>query len=269
MLKDTFSFDGLHVPVEIWGSGPEALVFLPGLGVHPSYYGDGIARLAERSRVVLPDLSFKTHGSLFQDVAAYAEFAEELADRYAPEAPRVGHSFGGLVAMLGNRPAIACAPSVPVKRRWITVVGRAVRLQLEEYTGGEGWPGARFAARIMVDYVSAAIRKPRVLFPTVTDTLAGVKSGLHPVCPRAHVILSRADALYRTEEYQLYLDHLPDDRLTVTTLDAGHDWPVTRPELLARMVMEAARLLRQEAPFASGAAATVGPAPSDGERTTR
>ncbi len=224
MLKDTFSFDGLHVPVEIWGSGPEALVFLPGLGVHPSYYGDGIARLAERSRVVLPDLSFKTHGSLFQDVAAYAEFVEELAERYAPEAPRVGHSFGGMVAMLGTRPAIACAPSV-------------------------------------------AIRKPRVLFPTVTDTLAGVKSGLHPVCPRAHVILSRADALYRTEEYRLYLDHLPDDRLTVTTLDVGHDWPVTRPELLERMVTDAAALLRQEAATASASAARVGSAPSDGERT--
>jgi hypothetical protein len=112
-----------------------------------------------------------------------------------------------------------------------------------------------------------AIRKPRVLFPTVTDTLAGVKSGLHPVCPRAHVILSRADALYRKEEYRLYLDHLPDDRLTVTTLDVGHDWPVTRPALLERMVTDAAALLRQEAATASASAARVGSAPSDGERT--
>jgi len=267
VLEDTFSFDGLRVPVEIWGSGPEALVFLPGLGVHPSYYREGIARLAEGSRVVLPDLSFKTHRSLFQDVATYAAFAEQLAGRYAPEAPRVGHSFGGMVAMLGNRPAIACAPSVPVKQRWITVVGRAIRLQLQEYTGGEGWPGARFASRILGDYLAAAIRKPRVLFPTVSDILTGVKSGLQPVCPRACVILSRDDALYRTDEYRIYFDHIPDDRLTVTTLDAGHDWPVTRPELLERMVVESAQRLKKEALTESGGATTAGSAASDAERT--
>lgn len=230
--------------MEIWGSGPDALVFLPGLGVHPSYYRAGIERLAAWARVVLPDLSFRTHDLLFRSVGTYVTFAEALAERYAPDAPRAGHSFGGLVALMGSRPAIACAPSVPVRIRWPTVIGRALRLQLGEYAGGEGWPGVRFAARILWDYLIAAIRRPSMLFPTVSETLRGVTPRLRPACPRAHIILSREDSLYRDSEYRVYLELFERSRITVSTVDAGHDWPVTRPELLNLLVSKATACLR-------------------------
>ena len=41
---ESFRFDGLQVPLEIHGAG-EPFIFLPGLGVHPQYYRDGLTRI--------------------------------------------------------------------------------------------------------------------------------------------------------------------------------------------------------------------------------
>lgn len=238
---DIFRFDGLRVPVEIWGLGPPTLVFFAGMGVHPSYYRAGLEPLSRHVRVVLPDLSFRTHRTLFEDIRQYVDFGEAFADRYAPGAPRAGHSFGGLLALLGTAPAIACSPSVPLRVGWFRMVGRAVRLQLMEYAGLEGLPGVRWAWGIMRDYLATAVRSPRALFPAVSRTLSGLSRSLLPAARRAHVILAQHDTLYLPPEVRRYLALIPDPILTVRRLKAGHDWPVTRPDLLVREVVRGVR----------------------------
>ncbi len=240
---ETFAFDGLRVPVEVWGSGSRMLVFFPGMGVHPAYYRAGVRALARRFKVFVPDLSFRTHRTLFEEVAGYVQFAEAFAERYAPGAPRAGHSFGGLLALLGTAPAIACSPLVPLRIGWLRLIGRAARLQVREYLGREGLPGVRWAWGILRDYLAAAVRSPRALFPALSRTLSGLSRALLPRTGRAHVILARHDLLYLPRESERYLALLPERGLTVRRLDTGHDWPVTRPDLLLREVDRAARRL--------------------------
>lgn len=242
--RDTFCFDGLRVPVEVRGSAPHTLVFLPGLGSHPDYYRPGLERLACDFRVVMPDLSFRTHRSLPRDVIGYLALVEALASEYAPDAPWCGHSFGGLLALLTPRPAIACAPCVPVRVPFIVILARAVRLQLEEYTGGEGRSGVRFAWRIMRDYVRAGIVKPGALYPVVGDTIRGFDDSFAPAAECAVVFLSRVDCLYRPEEYEGYLQRIRTGRVRVERLQVGHDWPVTRPHLVPKLVKDAYADLR-------------------------
>jgi pimeloyl-ACP methyl ester carboxylesterase len=242
--RETFSFDGLRVPVEIRGSASETLVFLPGLGAHPRYYRPGLERLACDFRVVMPDLSFRTHRSLPRDVSAYMALVEALAGEFAPDAPWCGHSFGGFLALLSPRPAIACAPSVPIRVPFVVIVGRAIRLQLKEYTGGEGRSAIKYAWRIMLDYVRAAVVTPRAIYPVVGDTTRGFDESFRPAAECAVVYLSRTDCLYRPGEYEEYLDRVRTGTVRVEHLKAGHDWPVTHPDLVPRLVGEAYAELR-------------------------
>lgn len=244
MQRETFSFDGLRVPVEIRGSASETLVFLPGLGTHPRYYRQGLDRLARDFRVVMPDLSFRTHRTLPQNVSTYLALVEAVAGEYAPGAAWCGHSFGGLLALLSSRPAIACAPSVPIRVPFVVILGRAIRLQLTEYTGSEGRAGIGYAWRIMLDYVRAGIITPRALYPVVGDTIRGFHDSFLPAPECAVVYLSRSDSLYRPEEYVGYLERLRTGRVRVEHLGVGHDWPVTQPDLVHRLVREAYAELR-------------------------
>ena len=244
MQRETYSFDGLRVPVEIRGSASETLVFLPGLGTHPRYYRQGMERLAHDFRVVMPDLSFRTHRALPQNVSTYLALVEAVAGEYAPDAAWCGHSFGGLLALLSSRPAIACAPCIPIRVPFVVILGRAIRLQLTEYTGSEGRAGIKYAGRIMLDYVRAGIVTPRVLYPVVADTIRGFDDSFLPATECAVVYLSRSDSLYRPEEYAGYLEQLRTGRVRVEHLGAGHDWPVTQPDLVHRLVREAYAELR-------------------------
>ena len=124
------SFDGMQVPVEVYSGPDEPLLFLPGFGVHPLNYREGVEKLSRHFTVFMPDLSFRTHVELPLQVARYVAFADLLNDRYAPEAPRTGHSFGGMLALLGSRPAVALAPMIPIGVGWPTKIGRAILLQV-------------------------------------------------------------------------------------------------------------------------------------------
>jgi pimeloyl-ACP methyl ester carboxylesterase len=235
-------FDGLSVPVEIWGGDGRPLVFLPGLGAHPAYYHDGLRRLARHFTVFVPDLSFRTHTALPESVAGYQAVAESLADRYAPGAPWAGHSFGGLIALLGSRVAIALSPMVPLTVSWPANVGRAVLLQLFEYLGLEGRRGPGWAWGIMCDYLRTSVRHPRCLFPAVSETLHCFGDLFRPSAPLAHVLLARFDWLYFRREYDAFLAGIPRERIVVRRVRRGHDWPVTDPALLEREVLRAAGL---------------------------
>lgn len=235
---DSFRFDGLRVPVEIRGEGPP-LIFLPGLGVHPRYYDEGIARLARRLTVVVPDLSFRTHTDLPDQVERYRAFAEDFADRYAPSAFRAGHSFGGFLALLGSVPAIALSPLIPLAVGWSRKVGRAVRLQSREYFGLEGRRGAGWAWSICRDYVGMTVRRPASLFPTVSETLHCIADRFRPTAPEAHVVLAEYDRLYHVRESESFLAHADRGRLVVRRVRRGHGWPVTHPELLELEVAQA------------------------------
>lgn len=237
MRHESFRFDGLRVPVEIHGRG-EPVIFLPGLGVHPGYYRDGMARLGRHFTVIIPDLSFRTHADLPAEVERYREFTEALAERHAPGAFRAGHSYGGFLALLGSVPAIALSPLVPLRMGLPRKFGRAVRLQLREYLGFEGRGGAGWAWGILRDYAGTAIRSPASLFPAVKETLQGIANTFRPTAPKAHVVLAEFDRLYLPAETEKFLARSGKAALVVRRVRRGHGWPVTHPELLEAEVLE-------------------------------
>jgi hypothetical protein len=241
--REFFKFEGLRVPVEIHGAG-EPVIFFPGLGVHPRYYREGMTRLGRHFTVFVPDLSFRTHSDLPVRIDGYREFAETLAERYAPQAFRAGHSYGGSLALLGSVPAIALSPLIPLTVGWASKVGRAVRLQLREYLGFEGRRGAGWAWNIMRDYVGTAFRRPASLFPTVSETLHCIAHSFRPTAPRAHIVLAEFDRLYLPGECEAFLARPRRDGVVVRRVPRGHGWPVTHPDLLEAEVLEAVRATR-------------------------
>jgi pimeloyl-ACP methyl ester carboxylesterase len=230
--------DGLRVPVAVHGDGGPPLVFVPGLGVHPVWYEPALARLGSHFTVFTPDFSFRTHDSLPQRVLRYRACVEELAERLAPDAPRIGHSLGGLVALMGTRRAVALSPMIPVPVGWPAKIARAALLQLREYFGLEGPRGARWAWGILRDYLWTAVRKPACLFPAVSETLGAFAQAFLPTAPSAHVVLARHDSLYRASEYRAWLGETDPQRISVREVPRGHDWPVTHPALVEREVLE-------------------------------
>jgi len=223
---------GFEVPVETWGSSKKTLVFVPGLGCHPRYYGRGLERLSRDFRIVVPDLSFATHTRLPAEPSEYLALLGDIADDLAPDAVWCGHSFGALVALLRPGAAIACAPSVPVELPLWRTVARAVWLQAREYLGLEGRIGVTYAGRIMVDYVSTAVTRPGALFPAVRALKR--PSGELPLESRhAVVYLCARDEMYRTAEYDRYFTACGHAGVTIEELPDGHDWPITRPERFA------------------------------------
>ena len=231
------------MPVEVWGTSGRSLVFLPGLGVHPKYYRNAFERVSRDLRIVVPDLSFWTHRRLPGDPLAYLAVARGVAEKLAPDAVWAGHSFGGLLALMSDRPAIACAPSVPAPVGFPRMLGRAVRQQLREYVCLEGWSGFTYAPRIMVDYVRAGFLRPRSLYPGVRSLNAAATS-FAIRSPRGVVYLSSPDEMYRAREYEAYLDANADAvRRNPSTIDVRpvpncHDWPITEPAVLARRLRE-------------------------------
>lgn len=239
VTTDRRTLEGRAVGVEIHEGPAEPLLFLPGYGVHPSYYAEGLRRLARHFTVICPDLSFRSGITLPERIVRYRSLLEEVALRYAPGAPRAGHSFGGLMALLGPDPAVALSPMIPIARGWPTKVTRALLLQLREYAGLDGWRGIVWASRIAGDYVRTAVRRPRSIFPAVSETLGGVLEAFLPVAPRAVVVLAKHDLLYLPAEYDRYLACAGTDRIHVRRVPRGHDWPVTHPALLEAEVVRA------------------------------
>ncbi len=145
----------------------------------------------------------------------------------APGAVWAGHSFGALLALRHEGPAVACAPSVPAEVGLPRMFSRAVWQQLREYVGLEGWIGVTFAPRIMVDYVGTAILRPRSIFPPIRAlnapaTAFGIRS------PEAVVFLCKKDELYRPADYRAYFGD-GGSGIRLRSIADCHDWPVTNP----------------------------------------
>jgi hypothetical protein len=188
--------------------------------------------LSRHFTVFMPDLSFRTHRVLPRSVDAYRSLVVDFAARYAPNAPRTGHSFGGLLALLGNRPAVALAPMIPIKAGWPRKIGRAALLQVREYAGLEGRRAIGWAFHIFGEYVRTAAITPGCLFPTVSETLGRIPGELLPVAPRSILVLAVKDRLYLQHEYDAYLDRSCSARIETRYVSRGHDWPITHPELV-------------------------------------
>lgn len=229
----------LDIPVEIRGTASDPLLFLPGMGVHPRHYGPGLDRLARHFTVVAPDLSFGSNRRLPDDYAGYLACVDAVAARFAPGAPRAGHSLGGLLALHGDAPAVAMSPLIPLPLGWFAQVWRAVRLQLREFAGIEGTRGVRWALAMLANYVSMALTAPEKLFPALSCTHTASPADFRPRAPSARLVLGRFDHLYRTEEYDRYVEAAGLDRGDVRWLPLGHDWPVTRPDLMESEVVAA------------------------------
>jgi pimeloyl-ACP methyl ester carboxylesterase len=242
VTMEQVSFDGMQVPVEVYAGPDRPLLFLPGFGVHPLNYREGVERLARHFTVFMPDLSFGTHTELPLHVARYQAFVELLSERHAPGAPRIGHSFGGLLALLGSRPAVALAPMIPITGGWPTKIRRAILLELREYVGLEGRRGVRWAFHITGEYIRTAALRPHCLFPSVSETLGRTPGDFLPTAPHSTLVLARHDRLYLQSEYDAYLALSDTTRIATRYVSRGHDWPVTHPDLVEREVLEALRI---------------------------
>lgn len=238
---EPFPLGRLTIPVQIRGRSSDPLLFLPGMGVHPSHYEPGLERLARHFTVFTPDLSFRSNRELPSDYAGYLDCVEAVADRFSPDAPRAGHSLGGLLALQGGRPAVALSPLIPVPLGWLGQTWRAVRLQLREYAGIEGARGARWALAMLANYVGMALTAPEKLFPALRCTHSERIEDFHPRAPLVRLVLGRFDHLYRRAEYGRYLAGAGLAADAVRWLPHGHDWPVTRPAVMEREVLAALR----------------------------
>jgi len=229
-----YDFHGLDVPIQTWGSSSETLVFLTGLGVHPQHYWRGINLLTDRFRVVIPDLSFRSHQKLPRSPGDYLNLVTEVSQRYAPGAVWVGHSFGALLALLHDGPAIACSPTIPAPVALPWMIGRAAHQQLREYFGLEGWYGCRFAAMVLTDYLRAAVTHPSIVFP-VLKSLNQPSSTFQPRSHHAIVFQSIKDELHRPEEYATYFKTNPTG-VRIIPVPEHHDWPINCPQHLMERV---------------------------------
>lgn len=237
--SETFRYEKLEFPVQIRGRASDAILFLPGMGVHPRHYADGLDRLARRFTVVCPDLSFRSNRLLPQELEGYLHCVDAVAGKYAPEALRTGHSLGGLIAMLGSNPAVGLSPMIPIPLSWAGQVWRAVRLQLREYAGVEGSRGVRWALAMMANYVAMAVTAPRKLFPAVSCAHRSFGESFRPRAPEAQLVLGRFDELYKAVEYRRFAEASGIPGAAIKWLDRGHDWPATHPELLESEVLAA------------------------------
>lgn len=233
-----FNFGDITVPVQTFGEGSRRVLFLPGMGVHPRYYDESLARLSRHVRLITPDLSFRSRGELPQAITEYRSLAAALARMFGPLDATVGHSFGGLVALLCEQHAIALSPTVPIRIGWARSFGRSVLMQLREYTGLEGRRGPRWAFSILCDYAGRAFTRPDLLFPVVGATMRTPMEPFLPSAPKAHVILAERDHLYTRGESERYLE-AGGERVVVRTVRRGHGWPVTDPALFEDQVLQA------------------------------
>lgn len=231
--------DTMRIPVEIRGCASDPLLFLPGMGVHPRHYRAGLERLARHYTVIAPDLSFGSHVELPSEYAGYLACVDTVAAHFAPDAPRVGHSLGGLLALQGDRPAVALSPLIPLPLGWWHQFWRAVRLQLREYAGTEGLGGIRWALSMLANYASMVLTAPEKLFPALSCTHSRMTADFHPRAPSARLVLGRFDQLYRNIEYGQFVRRAGLPPNAVRWLPHGHDWPVTRPDLMEAEVVAA------------------------------
>ena len=237
--SETFRHDKLEFQVQIRGRASETLLFLPGMGVHPRHYAEGLDRLARRFTVVSPDLSFGSNRILPEDLDGYLACIDGVAEKFAPHAPCAGHSLGGLLAMLGSRRAIGLSPMIPLPLTWLGQVWRATRLQVREFAGAEGRRGVSWALAMLTNYVSMVFTAPGKLFPAVSCAHREFDEPFRPRAPGVRLVLGHFDELYRQSEYRNYVaaSGLPDH--SIKWLPRGHDWPATHPKLLEREILAA------------------------------
>ena len=233
--------DDMNVSVELRGRSSEALLFLPGMGVHPRHYAPGLDRLARHFTVVTPDLSFGSNRTLPPDYAGYLSCVDAVADRFAPGAPRAGHSLGGLLALQGDTPAVALSPLLPLPLGWFGQIWRAVRLQLREYAGIEGPRGVRWALAMLAEYAGMALTAPEKLFPALACTHSESSEAFRPRASSVRLVLGHFDHLYRRAEYDRFMEEARLDAAAVRWLPHGHDWPVTRPAVMEAEVLAGVR----------------------------
>ena len=236
---ERFEWADLDIPVQVRGRSSDPLLFLPGMGVHPRHYGPGLDRLARTFTVFVPDLSFGSNRRLPRDYAGYQACVEAMADRYAPGAPRAGHSLGGLLALQGDAPAVALSPLIPLPLGWFGQIWRAVRLQLREYAGIEGARGVRWALAMLANYAGMALTAPEKLFPALSCTHTDFTADFHPTAPRSRLVLGRFDHLYRRGEYGRFMQLAGLAPDSVRWLPHGHDWPVTQPAAMEAEIVAA------------------------------
>lgn len=106
-LKDmnkVMNYPGGQLNYTVHGVG-QTLILLHGFGESGSIWGDQLEKLAEVSRVIIPDLpgsglSPMPEGASFDTLETYADLLHELLDAEGvPACTLIGHSMGGYIAL--------------------------------------------------------------------------------------------------------------------------------------------------------------------------
>lgn len=224
---DTVLVDGIEVPVYAFGGDSPEVFFLPGLGAHPHYYLGLLEKVAVEHCIGVPDLSFATQRILPRALDGYVSATATLLSIMPESCVVTGHSIGGLVALLADRPAIGLSPAVPTRIGWTRLLARAARLQLREYAGLEGREAFAWAAGILLDHSTAAVTKPLAGFPAVNSMLYGRTSHVTPTDHAWQAVLAFHDRLYPYATSTRFFSGRGSGRVSV--VPHGHDWPASHP----------------------------------------
>jgi len=221
----------LPVPIDR-GSGP-VLVLLPGFGLPPAMYGDTATLLAERSRVVIPEL-YRLQGAWrYDDVLD--RLAATLDELHLDRVTLVGHSFaGGLELGYATRhperidelvfvDTLAVASEGPLAEEAMRHPLRLLWLATPRVAGA---------------FVHTAATHPRQLAEAAWFGFTSHRTGdMHRVAElglRAHVMWANRDSLLSRADGQNFARQM---HATFTVVDRGpeepidHDWMYRHPRL--------------------------------------
>jgi len=226
----------LEVPLDV-GQG-EPLVILHGFGMRPDTYG-GLARLlAERCRVLIPDLFALRGRWRYEDVVG--ALAATLEQRGLERVTLVGHSFGGGIELgyASRHPhrvrELVFSDTLAVAREWrlSTEVARHPTRLLRLAT-----------PRASVSFLRCWVDHPRQLADAAwwaftsareRDSRAVARAGIpaHVLWANRDSVLSRPDGMRFAEELGA--------TFTVAARSDGrpvdHDWMFLRPDLFVTVL---------------------------------
>jgi pimeloyl-ACP methyl ester carboxylesterase len=225
--------DETRLPCWDIGTG-SPVVFLGGFGRGPDSYAPAIRAVAERARVVAPSV-FQRSGRWNYD-AVVADIAAALDARGIDDALVVGHSFGGSLAMglAAHHPerttAVLFVNSHALSPRWQMAADALSPRRLPGLIRREAATG------VVEDLRHHPLHLARIgwwAFRTDKRTEIGQlrRAGVDAV-----VIFGPDDTLIPVERGRDWAEEIGAPFVFVDA-SAGHDWPVTHPQLFADVVL--------------------------------
>ncbi|HMK62692.1 MAG TPA: alpha/beta fold hydrolase [Acidimicrobiales bacterium] len=221
----------LHVPVDV-GQGPP-LVLLHGFGMHPLVYAPTAALLAERSRVIIPDLfAMRGRWSFERTLDALVATLDFLD---LERVSLLGHSFGGGIelGLAGELPErvveLVFSDTLAVSQEW-GLADEALR---------HPWELLRLATGpATVAFVGQWLVHPRQLVSAAWWGFHSRRDGpiadvAHAGIP-AHVMWANRDSILSRADGEKFAEQLGATFTVARSFDGrpvDHDWMFQNPHL--------------------------------------